>query len=174
MKPQDQKPVYGSGPWEVDLARRELRALGILVPLGGRAFEIVEALIQSNGELVTKHELMGRVWPGAIVAEHTLHVHISAIRKALGSGRGILQTVSGRGYRLLGPWTLRRNSAPAEAGALEPRRTSGRAFLTNLPVATSDLIGRTTVTEQLHDLLLAYRVVTLAGPGGIGKTALAL
>src|SRR5262249_20707436 len=88
--------------------------------------------------------------------------------------RGILQTASGRGYRLLGSWTVRWNSGPSEAGALEPRGTSGRTFLTNLPVATSDLIGRTTATEQLRDLLLAYPVVTLGGPGGIGKTALAL
>jgi DNA-binding winged helix-turn-helix (wHTH) protein len=61
MNPQDRKPVYGSGPWEVDLAQHELRARGVPVTLGARAFEIVETLVQSDGELVTKHELMARV-----------------------------------------------------------------------------------------------------------------
>jgi DNA-binding winged helix-turn-helix (wHTH) protein len=58
---QSRRVVYKSGEWEVDLARRELRARGIPVPIGGRAFEIIEALVQSAGELVTKNDLMGRV-----------------------------------------------------------------------------------------------------------------
>ena len=109
--------MYGSGEWEVDLARRELRARGF-VPVGGRAFEIIEILVQSAGELVTKDELMGRVWPGAIVEENTLQVHISAVRKAFGPDRGMLKTASGRGYRLLGTWTIRQESTPAEPVAL--------------------------------------------------------
>jgi non-specific serine/threonine protein kinase len=59
------------------------------------AFEIIEVLVQSAGELVTKNDLMGRVWPGAIVEDNTLQFHISAIRKALGPDRGILKTASG-------------------------------------------------------------------------------
>jgi len=59
--------VYESGEWEVDLARRELRARGVPVPIGGRAFEIIEVLVQSAGELVTKNDLSARIWPGAIV-----------------------------------------------------------------------------------------------------------
>jgi DNA-binding winged helix-turn-helix (wHTH) protein len=98
--------VYACDQWEIDLGRRELRARGIAVPLGGRAFEVVTVLVQSATELVTKDDLMERVWPGAIVGEGTIHVHISAVRKALGSDRGLLKTASGRGYRLLGSWTL--------------------------------------------------------------------
>src|SRR3981189_2338890 len=106
MPAQSRRLVYESGEWEVDLARRELRARGVPVPIGGRAFEIVEILVESAGELVTKNDLMGRVWPGAIVEENTLQVHIYAIRKALGSDRGMLKTASGRGYRLFGNWTI--------------------------------------------------------------------
>ena len=76
--------VYGSGECEIDVARRELRVLGSAVPMGGRAFEIIEALAQSAGQLVTKDELMNRIWPGAIVMDGTLHVHAAAVRKALG------------------------------------------------------------------------------------------
>ena len=88
------RPVYASGECEIDLARRELRILGSPVPVGGRAFEIIEVLVQSAGELVTKDELMNRIWPGAVVAENTLHVHAGAVRKALGPYRGLLKTES--------------------------------------------------------------------------------
>jgi len=66
------QPVYASGECEIDPARRELRILGLGVPIGGRAFEILEVLAQSAGELVTKDELMNRVWLGAVVTENTL------------------------------------------------------------------------------------------------------
>src|SRR5262245_33568504 len=92
--------VFASGECEIDLARRELRVLGSRVPMGGRAFEIIEVLARSAGELVTKDELMNRIWPGAIVVENTLQVHIAAVRRALGPYRTLLKTESRRGYRL--------------------------------------------------------------------------
>ena len=66
------------------------------VAIGGRAFEIVEALVQSAGELVTKDELMDRVWHCAIVEDNTPQVRMSAVRKALGTDRAILKTESSR------------------------------------------------------------------------------
>jgi predicted ATPase/DNA-binding winged helix-turn-helix (wHTH) protein len=167
--------VYESGEWEVDLARRELRARGVPVPIGGRAFEIIEVLVQSAGELVTKNDLMARVWPGLIVEDNALQFHISAIRKALGPDRGILKTASGRGYRLLGAWTSRQECASSvDSIDLEPMRSPAKPFQTNLPAAASELVGRTNAVQDLRGLLSAYRVVTLTGPGGIGKTRLAL
>jgi DNA-binding winged helix-turn-helix (wHTH) protein len=71
--------VHDSGVWELDLARRELRARGVPVPLGSRAFDVLAVLAQSAGELVSKNDLMSRVWSGEIVEENTLHFHISAI-----------------------------------------------------------------------------------------------
>ena len=166
--------VYMSGRWEVDLGQRELRAHGTPVPIGNRAFEIINVLVQSAGKLVSKDDLMGRVW-GAIVEENTIQVHISAIRKALGPDRGMLKTISGRGYRLLGSWTIREDEhASAEPIPFEQARTSSRPFQTNLPLRASDLIGRDGAVQHLRNLLSAYRAVTLTGPGGIGKTSLAL
>src|SRR5258707_14040746 len=81
---QGRRLVNESGEWEIDLARRELRARGAPVPIGSRAFDIIEVLVRSAGELVTKHDLASRVWPGAIVEDTALQFHISAIRKALG------------------------------------------------------------------------------------------
>jgi predicted ATPase/DNA-binding winged helix-turn-helix (wHTH) protein len=167
--------VYELDEWEVDLARRELRAHGVPVPIGARAFEIVEVLVQSAGELVTKNDLSARVWPGAIVEDNTLQFHISAIRKALGKDRGILKTASGRGYRLLGAWTSRQESTSSvDAIDLEPMRSHAEPFQTNVPAAASELVGRAVAVQHLRGLLSAYRVVTLTGPGGIGKTRLAL
>ncbi len=130
--------------------------------------------MQSAGELVTKDDLMGRVWPGVVVEENTLQVHISAIRKALGPDRALLRTASGHGYRLLGSWIAQPKDMPAAPVDLAPAPAAPRGLRSNLPVSTSDLIGREAAVQQLLDLLSAYRVVTLAGPGGIGKTRLAL
>jgi predicted ATPase/DNA-binding winged helix-turn-helix (wHTH) protein len=174
MRAQDRRPVYEFGPWEIDLKRRELRAHRVPVPIGSRAFEIVEALVGSAGEFVTKDDLMSRVWSGAIVEESALHVHISAVRKALGPDRGMLKTAYGRGYRLLGRWTVRQESPSAAPAELDTVPSPVPTFVTNIPVATPDLIGRQTAAEHVRELLSAHRVVTLTGPGGIGKTALAI
>ncbi|SHL09971.1 Predicted ATPase [Bradyrhizobium lablabi] len=175
MRAHSGRLVYELDEWEVDLARRELRARGVPVPIGGRAFEIIEVLVRSAGELVTKNDLSARVWPGAIVEENTLQFHISAIRKALGSDRGLLKTASGRGYRLIGAWTSRQEcTLSGDSIDLEPMRSPAEPFQTNLPAAASELVGRTNAMQHLRGLLSAYRVVTLTGPGGIGKTRLAL
>ena len=167
--------VYESGRWQIHLGRRELRACGVPVPIGGRAFEIMEVLVESANELVSKNALMARIWPGAMVGENTLHAHICAIRKALGRDRAMLKTASGRGYRLLGEWALRREgTAEAPAGFLKPMQIPARTFRNNLPETALDLIGRTIAARQIQDALSVYRAITLTGPGGIGKTALAL
>ncbi len=162
--------VYESGPWQVHLGRRELLASGVSVPIGSRAFEIVEVLVRSANELVTKNDLMHRIWPGAIVEENTLHVHISAIRKAFGRDRAMLKTASGRGYRLLGNWTAR----PQGMVSSTPVREPDVATATDFPVVVTRLVGRTAAARHVRDLVSAYRMVTLTGPGGIGKTALAI
>src|SRR5258707_3241197 len=166
--------VYACEQWEIDLGRRELRSHGIPVPLGGRAFEIVTVLVQSATELVTKDHMMERVWPGAVVGEGTLHVHISAVRKALGQDRAMLKTVSGRGYRLLGSWTSQQREASAAPVYSPLTRTSGAPPANNFPPLITRLIGRAAAAQFVRDLVSAYRVVTLTGPGGIGKPSLAI
>ena len=167
-------PVYAFRSWEIDLARRELRSRGAPIQLGGRAFEIIAELVKTAGELITKNDLMDRVWPGAIVEDNALQVHIAAIRKALGPDRGLLKTAFGRGYRLLGEWTIEQEAPVRNALANDPKRAPARRPATNLPVATSELIGRGPALEHLQELLSAYRLVTIVGPGGIGKSALAV
>ena len=167
------QPIFADGECEIDLARRELRIRGAPVPLGGRAFEIVEVLAQSSGRLVTKDELISRIWPGAAVLENTLQVHATAIRKALGPYRALLKTEAGRGYRLLGDWAVHRHDFARPPAGLRPVRMPVTTLESNFPTSVQ-LVGRVAAIQQLRDLVSAYRVVTLTGPGGIGKTALAL
>jgi predicted ATPase/DNA-binding winged helix-turn-helix (wHTH) protein len=166
--------VYELNGWELDLRRGELRAHGVPVALGNRAFQILAVLVESAGELVTKDELMARVWPGAVVEENKLQVHVSAIRRALGTDRETVQTSFGRGYRLLGNWTVRKVTPPSDQVTVDPSRASVRQFRTNVPAAASEVIGRTPAVQQLQEYLSAYRALTLTGPGGIGKTTLAV
>jgi predicted ATPase/DNA-binding winged helix-turn-helix (wHTH) protein len=157
----------------IDLARRELRVLDSPVPMGRRAFEILEVLAQSAGKLVTKDDLIRRSWPGAIVTENRLQVHAMAIRKALGPYRNLLKTESGRGYRLLGDWTVQRHDAAQSSVGLQ-RMPAGASPVTNFPATVARLIGRSMAVGRLRNLISAYRLVSLTGAGGIGKTALAL
>lgn len=169
----DKIQSYAFGKWEVDVAHRELRADGAPVAIGGRAFDIVELLVRSAGEVVTKADLMRSIWPGVVVVENALEVHISAIRKALGSDRSMLKTVAGRGYRLTGAWTSAFSStteATSRAGLLPSRFRLGFG---HFPLPGSELIGRSAAVSKLSAVMSEYRVVTLTGPGGIGKTRLA-
>jgi len=169
--PSASAEILASGRWELDLRRRELRADGQAVPLGGRAVEVLEVLANAHGKMVTKDELMQRVWPGAFVEDNTLQVHILAARKAFGRDREILLTVHGRGYRLLGDWRPVEASAPADEtpSAIPSRRSAG-----NLPAARDKLVGRTEALGDICALMSATRLLTLTGTGGIGKTRLAL
>ncbi len=161
--------IFRSGDCEIDLGLRQLRIRGLAAPIGGRAFEIIAELAGAANEVVTRDHLLERVWPDVTVGETAIDVHISAIRKALGPHRGMLKTISGRGFRLGGTWTVHTSDAPPLLSPLP--RTGGS---TNLVKAVTNLIGRAASLEYLQQACSAWRIVTLTGPGGIGKTVLAI
>src|SRR5262249_2482477 len=108
------------GRFRLDLARRELRRDNTPVRLGSRAFDILCVLASAGGKVVTKDELMERVWAGVIVEEHNIQVHISALRRAFeedGDGESWIVTVPGRGYRFLLPREPSPAGAPAPGGS---------------------------------------------------------
>ena len=91
--------TFEFGRFRVLLRRRQLIADGVPIELGTRALDLLLVLLEADGSLVTKDELMRRVWPGIVVAEENLKVHIAALRKALGEDRDFIRTEIGRGYR---------------------------------------------------------------------------
>ena len=114
--------VIEFGRFRVLLRRRQLLADGVPVELGTRAFDLLLILLQADGSLVSKEELLSRGWPGIVVSEENLKVQISALRKALGADRDVIRTEFGRGYRFTA--MLLRTHAPAD-----PCRSPGRAKL---------------------------------------------
>src|SRR5215470_20044274 len=117
--------------------RSNCSAHGVPVTLGQRAFEILLLLVNRHGQLVTKDELMAEVWPGVVVEENNIQVHVSALRKVLGTagdGERYLLTVAGRGYRFVAPVELAGGAPPegpttaapsaAAAGAAGPAATN--------------------------------------------------
>ncbi len=94
------------GPFRLSVAERVLEKEGVAVRLGSRALDILIALIERPGEVVTKKDLFARVWPDLVVDESNLRYHVSALRKALGerqSGTCYVTNVSGRGYCFVAP-----------------------------------------------------------------------
>jgi DNA-binding winged helix-turn-helix (wHTH) protein len=91
------------GRFRVLLRQLRLVADGVPIELGTRALDLLLVLLEVDGSLVTKEELMSRVWPGIVVAEENLKVQISALRKARGEDRDFIRTKFGHGYRFTAP-----------------------------------------------------------------------
>jgi predicted ATPase/DNA-binding winged helix-turn-helix (wHTH) protein len=163
------------GRFRVQPHRRELLAEGRPVELGGRAFDVLMALIEASGAVVSKDALMHRVWPDRIVEENSLQAQISALRRAFADDRDLIRTIAGRGYQFTGEirTVSARPDAQATAGMPQPTPTPSRPP-TNLPVPVSELIGRDAELDEILDLSASHRLVTLTGAGGIGKTRLSL
>jgi predicted ATPase/DNA-binding winged helix-turn-helix (wHTH) protein len=155
---------------------RELLVDGVPAPLGARCLEVLMVLMEASGELVTKDQILDRVWPARTVEENCLQFHISTLRKALGEDRDFIRTVSGRGYRFTPEITPRARQSSAARRALSVDRSDSfiRLESGNIPRATSELIGRESAARDVKALVAANRLVTLVGAGGVGKTCLAL
>lgn len=102
----ERKLLYEFGKYRCDPAEHLLFCDGTPVSLAPKAFEILVVLIQSNGRLLTKEDLMQKVWPDTFVEDANLTINISALRKVLGDSTGnqqFIETVPKRGYRFLAP-----------------------------------------------------------------------
>ena len=152
---------YHFGPFELQPDKRRLLKDGVAISLRPRAFDLLAALVERAGHLVTKDELLDQVWPKIVVEEAALHVQVSALRKVIGVDA--ITTVSGRGYQFTLPVTT------GDGEANPPSRSKH-----NLPYQLTSFIGREQEISQLEELATANRLVTLTGAGGAGKTRLAI
>src|SRR5258705_5149513 len=149
---------YRFGRFELQPGERRLLDSGTPVRLRPHAFDLLVALVERSGRLVTKDELLERVWSKVIVEENTLQAHVSALRKILGAEA--IATVSGRGYRFM-PAVISIDATAARPGTT-PRATPKD----NLPHALTTFIGREKEIAELADLLGTTRLLTLTGAGG--------
>ncbi len=140
---------------------------GVKIDIGTRAFGVLWMLVQADGELVSKDQLIDAVWSGGIIEENNLQAQISTIRRALGADRGMIRTEFGLGYRLVakGPETPR-----PKAGASE----TNRSIASGLPQPLTSLLGRAADLRQIDRLFDKSRLVTITGTGGVGRTRVAL
>src|ERR1700757_1732303 len=94
--------------FELNVAERALKKANQVLPLGGRAYDILVALLEKAGEVVPKAELIEKAWPDVTVEEGSLRVHMSALRKALGDGQfgnKYIASIAGQGYSFIAPVT---------------------------------------------------------------------
>src|SRR5260370_14155391 len=164
------KASVAFGRFRVLPHRRELLADGRPIKRGGRAFDVLMALIDARGAVIGKDALMARVWSDRIVEENNLQAQISALRAVFGVERELIRTVPRRGYQFTGEIHIH----PADGVGATTAELKSALPPTNLPTPISELIGRDEELREILSLAAAHRLVTLTGPGGIGKTRLSL
>jgi predicted ATPase len=141
------------------------------VHLGSRACEILTALVERAGELLSNQELMRRVWPDTFVEDGNLRVHVAALRRALRDGQAgnrYITNVPGRGYCFVAPVSVKEETAEAAPVPNVVERPI------DVPVPLARVVGRADVVPALAAQLKLHRFVTVLGPGGIGKTTVAV
>jgi predicted ATPase/DNA-binding winged helix-turn-helix (wHTH) protein len=159
------------GPFHLRANERLLTKEGVVVELGARAYDILIALTSAPNEILSKHDLIARVWPEVVVEEGSLRFHMTSLRKALGDGKEgarFIKTLSGRGYCFVAPISrapdLRQPATPAPSHFPHA----------NLPGRLSRIIGRDEDVLHISGQLEASRLVTIVGAGGMGKTTVAI
>jgi len=167
-----QEALYFDG-FTILPGERRLLVNGAPAKIGARAFDLLLTLLAARDRVVGKDELLEQVWPGLVVEENNLSVHVSQLRKLCGPGA--VSTVPGRGYQFTAR-SLERHATEASRPAREepepstfPRCTSRG----NLPAHLPALIGREFELRELRQMLQAHRWVTITGASGVGKTRLA-
>ncbi|HSI48800.1 MAG TPA: winged helix-turn-helix domain-containing protein [Ideonella sp.] len=179
QQPQSFERPLRFGRFSLDPARKLLLDDGQAVRLGSRALDLLIALVERAGEVVSHDELFARVWPSTVVEASSLRVHMSALRRALGEGSGngelrYIASLPGRGYCFV--MDIADAEAQVETKAVPaPRAVPLAASLPRpFPSRLTGVVGREQVLARLSAKLQQGRLVTVVGPGGIGKTTVAL
>lgn len=160
------------GPFTLRVGERLLKKDGVPVELGGRTLDILIALLSRPNEIIGKKELMAQVWPDVIVEESSLRFHVAGLRKALGDGADgarYITTLAGRGYCFVAPVSLSAARASGNTMADAPFQIANF-----LPARLARMVGRADSVDTLLVQLMTTRFVTIVGPGGVGKTTVAV
>src|SRR6201996_7017651 len=168
----ERKDVLSFGPFSLFAAERLLKKGDEPIPLGDRALDILIALAERPGEVVTRKDLISTVWPDVTVEEANLRFQMAALRKALGDGRDgarYISNISGRGYCFVAPVTR------SGAEQLVPvTRITTTERVKKLPPRPARMVGRDDTVRALAQQLQVWRFVSIVGPAGVGKTTVAI
>jgi predicted ATPase/DNA-binding winged helix-turn-helix (wHTH) protein len=163
--------TFWFGPFVLRAAERLLEKAGVPVHLGARALDILVVLVNHAGQTVSKNDLLKQAWPDVTVDEGSLRFHMVALRKALGddlTGNRFVQTLRGQGYCFVAPVSRgRRPGFKVVEGSV-----FGKA--SKLPARLTRMVGRDGAIQEISGRLATDRFVSIIGPGGIGKTAVAV
>ncbi|MCU0069964.1 helix-turn-helix transcriptional regulator [Pseudomonas koreensis] len=159
------------GPFCVVPGKRLLTRNGVAVDIGGRALDLLIALLEQPGRVLSKYDLIDKVWPDSVVAEGSLRFHMTGLRRILGDGEEqarYIATQVGVGYAFVAP--LERKQTAVQPTPIVARAVEG---VCSLP-PRAKLIGRETDLQLVIDHMQHPRLVSIVGPGGVGKTSLAI
>lgn len=174
------RDVISFGPFSLIVGERLLQKDGVTIELGARTLDTLIALVTCPNEAIDKRELLARVWPDVIVGEGSLRFHIASLRKALDDGRDgarYIATLPGRGYCFVAPISRSTDAVEETAPVIpEEKAAAGTPLpgLTFLPARLGRMVGRAESVVALSAQLTASRFVTIVGPGGVGKTTVAV
>ena len=172
LRNPEHNDVLSFGPFSLRVAERLLKKADEPIPLGGRALDVLIALAERAGEVVPHKELISTVWRGMTVEDANLRAHVAAVRKALGDGRDgarYVTNVSSMGYCFVAPVTrsIVRQPAPVTG-------TTTKERVQKLPPRPARMVGRDDTVRCVVEQLQALRFVSIVGPGGVGKTTVAI
>jgi predicted ATPase/DNA-binding winged helix-turn-helix (wHTH) protein len=165
------------GSCELDLDRIVLRRDGLEVKLEPQAFDVLAFLVQRRGSVVRKEELLDQIWGDRFVSESALTTRIKAVRHAVaddGQRQAIIRTVHGKGYEFVAAVEIVAPGEPESAATSTGPAATAAVAIPGLGASVEPLIGRDTILALLDDALARHRLITLVGPGGVGKTSLGL
>jgi predicted ATPase len=168
----ESRGVISFGRFRLIPNERLLTEDGAPVELGARTLDMLIVLVSHASEVVAKRDLMALVWPDVTVEEGSLRFHIANLRKALGEGKDgarYITTLAGQGYCFVAPVVRSgtRNDEPVVDTADTPRATF-------LPARLARMVGREDSVQMVAAQLATSRFVTIVGPGGVGKTTVAV
>ncbi|MNU51056.1 putative HTH-type transcriptional regulator [compost metagenome] len=179
--------AFSFGPFCLYPGRRVLQKSGVEVSLGSRAFDILTALVESDGKVLTNQQLMALAWPGLVVEDTNVRVQVANIRRALECDQDstrYIASVARRGYCFVSAVerieSLDRprpviSGNNLDSAILQPLRVAtATRVLPNLPAPLMSAVGREECVSELSQVVLDKRLVSVVGAAGAGKTTLAV
>jgi predicted ATPase/DNA-binding winged helix-turn-helix (wHTH) protein len=165
------------GRFRVSPSQRTLERDGVEVEIGSRALAILLVLLEQPGEVLSNKKLLERTWPNVVVDESNLRVHVARLRRVLGDSGGsarYIMNVPGRGYCFVGLLGTVPKQENLRIGELMPTMGQVDDNSGRLPPNLKSIVGRDDDVKAISAEVMSRRFVSIIGPGGMGKSTVAI